>query len=400
MFARNAVVAAFAGVDEADCEQMHLEEALRCRDDLLGHFALRAAATGADGLPCDGIALDAYAHALVPMVQRRRRDAEETGNGELSRRLDAVVDGLVAVDCASCAGVAGAPCGVASHHHIVGNGGRCISEIRSVYDFAVSVGSTLYDDAWAGSSIRPTRRVALEFHTDTIAITGTGGLAGCRAWTDFEESPTRVSVVRLGIDGARYGETERHVLPYLLVHEVVAHAFFDAMSTQPRSQRDPDDFWTEGWMDCVAHQVLLDAIEQAEFGLLRAPPHLLGRTVVIDQCNTAHAARYALVRDRRGAASAPLRVARTRYDGMRRRLRRELGTQAFDPMRTVHLALAIINAQGAADDMVGTFNARSAVFEIAARAAVPFTSAERQIYGSLANFVQHHDADRLKRELA
>lgn len=400
VFARSAVVSAFAGLSESNCSGAHLEEALECRDELLASFARKAVTLGGDGLPDDGQRLDAFAHSLLADVGRRRAEAGSGRNTELAGRLAAVEGKLSSLDCVACAGALGAPCGTARHHHVVAGGGHCIAELKDVFGFAAALGRTLYDDAWGGSGDRPSIRVDLQLSTASFDLTSLAGEGPrLRAQTIFEAAGQHISIVNVDLDGHGYGDVERSALPYMIAHEVVAHGYFDVMAGSQRNQRGPYDFWSEGWMDCAALAMLLDALGLAQMGQALAPAHLIGNQAVIDQSLRSHAARYRPANHRAAGRIAPLRLARGRYEGMARRLKAALGSQAFDPMRTVHLAMAVINATGAREAVTGAFNARAAIFDISARQGLPFTDPERQMYESLASFVEHHDSDRLIREL-
>lgn len=400
VFARSAVVSAFAGLSEANCSSAHLEEALECKDELLASFGRKAVITGGDGLPDDGVRLDAFAHGLLADVGRRKNEARLNQNTELESRLAEVQGNLSSLDCGKCAGAMSLPCGTARHHHVVESGGHCIAELKDVFGFAVTLGQTIYNDAWGGAGNRPSNRVNLQLSTSSVDLTAMAGEGPrLRAQTIFEAAAQHTSVVNLDLDGRSYGDVERSSLPYMLAHEVVAHGYFDVMADSERNQRGPYDFWSDGWMDCAALSLLLEAIDFAQMGEAQAPALLLGNQAVIDQSRRSHALRYHPINHRAAARIAPIRLARSRYDGMARRLRAALGSQAFDPMRTVHLAMAIINATGARETVTGAFNARAAIFVISAKEGASFSTPERKMYESLAAFVEHHDADRLIKEL-
>ena len=94
-------------------------------------------------------------------------------------------------------------------------------------------------------------------HNTTDALDETALLGSCRA--EDGERPT--SIVQLGVRDNGFDWYSSCQLPYVLVHELLCHAYqglarapFEPEGTPgtPRRMTDPSCAWSEGWMDAVA----------------------------------------------------------------------------------------------------------------------------------------------------
>jgi hypothetical protein len=54
------------------------------------------------------------------------------------------------------------------------------------------------------------------------------------------------------------------ILPYILLHEILCHAFQSLGRPTSRPNAEPSDAWSEGWMDCVAYELAQEWLEQSK----------------------------------------------------------------------------------------------------------------------------------------
>jgi hypothetical protein len=401
LFARTAVLDGFSGLLEMEDADGRVQSAFEMRETLLERFSTEARMLGAGGAPNDGERLDTFAQRMSEIVTDELVRAQTAGNAALVGRLDAVARYLGAADCAKCAGAA-SPCGKTLHHDVVAQGGQCIAEIKAVFAFTSALGADLYDDAYGRPAYAPSAKVGIALNTATVALDRIEGhrihLEARTAFRPFDHG--HHSAIDLALDGNFYRDTERAALPYLLAHEVIAHGFYAIMGSEDRQQREPYDFWTEGWMDCVALDALISALQGSESPLAPlVPPYLRGTPEIIDTARTCHVQRYMAVHQRDTCAGNTLRQARKRYQTMATRIRARYPHVGYDPMRPVHLACAILNATGAPPEAVAALNAQAIRYTYAARDAAPYTQEEQAMYEALVHFVEHHDAAQLIKEL-
>jgi hypothetical protein len=79
-------------------------------------------------------------------------------------------------------------------------------------------------------------------------------------------------------------------VPYVLAHEFVCHAAQGAMGPPTRQQIDPSCFWTEGWMDCLAVELVREALEGVD---PKAPKWIADhRLAVRDASRREHMKRF------------------------------------------------------------------------------------------------------------
>jgi hypothetical protein len=401
IYARTAVLDGFSGLLETEDADGRVQAAFDVRETLLTRFAVEARRPGLSGAPNDGERLDAFAQRMGAIVAQERERAGTVGDVDLASQLDAVFALLGAIDCAACAGAV-TPCGRTLHHDIVTQGGRCIGEIKDVFAFASALGAALYDDAWGRPSQPPSGRVGMSLNTTSVVLDRTEAhrvhLEARTVFLPFDQR--HLSAVELAFDGDWYREVERAALPYLIAHEVIAHGFYGIMEPDARHQREPNDFWAEGWMDCVALDTLIAALEgPGDSPALLVPAYLRGTPEIVDTARSCQVHRYTAAHARDTCANNTLRQARQRYQTMAARIRAQYPQPGYDAMRPVHLACAVLNATGASPEAVAALNAKAARYTYAARNAEPFTIGERDMYEALVHFVEHHDTEQLISEL-
>lgn len=396
---------AFADLETRGLSSSHQAEAETVRDQLLADSVMQATREGDDRLPLDSRRLDETAADVAVEARFRSSSAKQRGNVVLSGILDNLATRLESADCFRCAVARGSttPCGQSISHERVDHGlvdqrGECLTDIMDLYDFTVELGSSLYSNAWSDDG--PVGFVDLRLRTRMLAPnTPVPGYARLTARTDFEtEGGRHQSLITLSIDGTSYGAFERDTAAYFLIHEIIAHAFYDAFLIGERSHRDPYDLWAEGWMDCIAADVLTEALKGSS--AYRAPPaRMRANQLAVDAVYQCHAERYVPVPGAKSHALNDMRLARTRYQTMRYRLQALNPRSTFNAMRSIHLACAIINANGANFQTVAAVNSAANAFVFAAKGGSDLTDEELRVYHALASFVGHRDEKRLIGEL-
>lgn len=393
---------AFSDLEEHAFSPNHRAEAESARDNLLRECSLQASREGVDSLPLDSERLDEMARFVAEDAKLRSEVARRRGNEALSGILDELVERLEATDCQRCVETAGGsfPCGDRVDHGLVDRGGECIADLRELFDFSVRLGSTLYSNAWHDDG--PVGKVDLHLRTRILPVgSRIHGLARLSAKTEFAlEGDRKISLVSLSVDGLNYGAAERHAAAYYFVHEIVAHAFYDVDLVEDRTHRDPHDLWSEGWMDCVAADLLVEVLEGAFVPSCTPPGFLRANRMCVDVVRRCHSERYDPAPGVPGHEINGMRLARKRYVAMRYRLKALDPTSTFNAMRTVQLACAIINANGARNATVAAVNSAAAAFAFGAEANSALTVEERRFYAAMASFVGHRDETRLIGDLA
>ena len=64
--------------------------------------------------------------------------------------------------------------------------------------------------------------------------------------------------VGLEVRERSFGWRQYSLLPYLLLHEILCHAFQSLDNPPIRPDADPSDAWSEGWMDTLAYKLALE----------------------------------------------------------------------------------------------------------------------------------------------
>jgi len=400
IFARTAVLDAFCDLEERGCTSLHQAEAEAAREHLLDQCTLEASREDADSLPLDSERLDAMAGHVASFAHHRSALASASGNVPLSTMLADVATRLGLVDCDRCARLGGhdRPCGDPDNQSLVESRGECLRDLKDLYTFALSLGRELYSDAWGDGG--PTAHVDLELRTCILAASApTRGHARLAGRTDFHFDGTRHrSVITLGVDGSAYTALERDAAIYYLAHEVVAHGYYDAFASGARSHRDPHDVWADGWMDCIAADLLTSALENGATG--GTPSRLRANRACVDAIQRCHVERYTPGAGERSHVSNGMRLARRRFLAMRSRLGLVDQTSSFDAMRSVHLAFAIVNAKGAAFDTVAAINSAASAFAFGAASGSGLTTGELRFYRAVTTFIDHRDETKLIGDLA
>lgn len=174
----------------------------------------------------------------------------------LRARLAAVaaeIGKLRCKDCRGCVATGNGPCsGDLNDNANVAGGAACLQEVFEAFDFIKKLVETHLSEVIENGETR-----SLEIRLQTMFNAGQEHVSG-----SCSHDAGRVSDV-VGIMLPRSGcftFPTLTQLPYALAHEVVCHA---AQGIEVDGERESGGEycpWTEGWMDCLAAEILTDAL--------------------------------------------------------------------------------------------------------------------------------------------
>jgi hypothetical protein len=198
------------------------------------------------------------------------REAIDRLRDELAHRLQ----GISCDECASCCD--GQPCNNNPDNdaHVVTKGGFCLSEIRDIFHTCCALVDARY--AELGEERGPVRpdeiKLAMSHthHNNRNGLLIAGHIDG---WLDLEGPDNRRSVVvGLTIKDDAFDWPSLCRLPYVLLHELVCHAYQNLRGNGAREGGGPYCTWTEGWMDSLAAEFAKEWFESTTLPALAADP--------------------------------------------------------------------------------------------------------------------------------
>lgn len=203
-------------------------------------------ASASDGAPLDSAVQAAAAlaaEAALPFV-RDKAVARET-----LERFQSLVRGI---SCSTC-GVTAACKGAAADDALVANGGQCMRQIHDAFDWSMRQAKATY------AASRPAGPPVVDVSLQTRGISDPpagvpGGLLAANGVTSYVDSETeKRSLIRVDIAALAIDRSTLAALPYILLHEVLCHAFQMSDAPGPRPGRKAVvDPISEGMMDAIA----------------------------------------------------------------------------------------------------------------------------------------------------
>lgn len=396
--ARLALLRAFDGGEAAMASAPEQLAALEALSGLM--FKFRTSATGKlDGEPPRDESLETFLETLAEgPVAAARLEATTAGHVELDRRLELLQSNLRGHDCSACAKAGGGHlCNTDLLDDVtVDRAGVCVTELKAVFEWAQQLAVAAYERFVP--SVGATTGVTLLFETAARDdLPSLPNLPPLQAGIEFETPGSALAAyVKLTFSPDHFDERALPLCPYLLVHELVAHAFLAVSG--PRSLRRPpfaEDGWAEGWMDSVAFVVLDRALlGEAPFQGFPAPPWLEPVAVKL-QATAFHKARY---RDPRfGYARPILSIDRAAFFALYGRL---AATSIPDVSRADVLlrSVLLINLLGAPGEITRHLMAAAKLAD-RARGATPLTSAETRVFSALTRFLDDRNLGTLAQAL-
>jgi hypothetical protein len=220
--------------------------------------------------------LDACLRKVAEELKLLATQGDPLAREAIDRLRDEVATRLQSIscdDCASCCG--GQPCNDSPDNdtHVVAKGGLCLGEIRDIFHSCCGLVDARY--AGLGEEQGPVRPEDIELAMDHTHQNNRNGLliAGhVDGWLDFEGPENRRSVVGLTIKDDAFDWPSLCRLPYVLLHELVCHAYQGLRGHGEREGTGPYCTWTEGWMDSLAAEYAKAWFESAHLPTFAADP--------------------------------------------------------------------------------------------------------------------------------
>ena len=174
---------------------------------------------------------------MIEYARRQLGNVEAIENPTVKRRFDRIANALDRFTCNHCLQDPAAA-------------RRCVAEIYELFGLIDRHVLSLYRDA-AGNFAAPEIWLEIGYHhEDEIAdVMDASALSGASRIAD--QADLIVSVVTLGVRDHGLDWRSLCQLPYILMHELVCHAYQGAASTG-RTAVDASCAWSEGWMDALA----------------------------------------------------------------------------------------------------------------------------------------------------
>jgi hypothetical protein len=212
------------------------------------------------------------------------KDTIDRLRDELAARLQSIS----CDHCASCCG--GQPCNDSPDNdtHVVANGGLCLGEIRDIFHSCCALVDARY--AELGEEQGAVRPDKIELAMNSTHRHNRNGLlmAGhIDGWLDLEGPDNRRSVVGLTIKDDAFDWPSLCRLPYVLLHELVCHAYQGLRGKGEREGAGSYCTWTEGWMDSLAAEFAKAWFESTTIPAFAADP-----SAASGQANASFEGRY------------------------------------------------------------------------------------------------------------
>ncbi|MBI1349165.1 hypothetical protein GC163_23090 [bacterium] len=217
---------------------------------------VRAAETSTDDIP-----LHDFVRRIVPLVDRAI--AATTISDEDSAIFQPIAESILSrftdIDCNVCAGTNSKIChGLRKDDNlIVHKGGLCLQPFKKTFEFALDFSRELYGSLCPG--LQPNVSSVLVSFSTTLLGHETN-LSMCRdasASSEYRDGDNLHTEVKLFIRKNQLDRLSFLSVPYLICHEIICHTFQGILCGPPRKRQAtmPNDYFAEGWMDYVAHQV-------------------------------------------------------------------------------------------------------------------------------------------------
>lgn len=157
-----------------------------------------------------------------------------------------------ALSCSTCSGSPSVCDGGQNDDALVAGGGHCIGLLRQLFDVALLIAQNAFQRYLPAVSLPAVEFSTAHFnqkpHDIPVALY-------CGGKTTFANGGNSVVQLHLTPDVLDW-DTCLACL-YVLVHECFCHAFYGARNPSQRDVTGNDDPFTEGWMDWLAHELLL-----------------------------------------------------------------------------------------------------------------------------------------------
>ncbi|MDR4469538.1 MAG: hypothetical protein MRJ68_14790 [Nitrospira sp.] len=146
--------------------------------------------------------------------------------------------------------------------HIVDSGGLCIESFRKMFKLSLDVTAKYYNDlGHVPNTCHPEVVLHTRF-TERIPNDIPGGffVNGITSFGITNTGRLR-SEICLELCVRRFDWNTYLVLPYVMFHECISHAFYGISFGRRREITKPDDVFAEGWMDFVACEIMTEVLK-------------------------------------------------------------------------------------------------------------------------------------------
>jgi hypothetical protein len=206
----------------------------------------------------EGAALDKYYARVGEALRQAGRSAAKSSK-LAEQALNIIANGCNHLACGQCNGEA--PCrwtkaSGSADQKVLSSRGHCIAYVRDTFDWATAQVEARYAEHGVGR-----KRDSVSLTTGHIKSRDATVKLGSTANTTQNSSAGDVRAVFVGFHPRTVWIPDLLTLPYLLMHECVAHAWcgIDILG-KGCEQSKP---FHEGWMDCAAFEILEQALSVA-----------------------------------------------------------------------------------------------------------------------------------------
>jgi hypothetical protein len=194
--------------------------------------------------------------ALRAKIESQKNLFQEAISDGLSESLTALCEALGDYSCGRCS--VNMWCSHdAKTFENVNNGGKCIEPLKDLVNDLTSWIESLWRQCPDGGSppqiIFSTTDRAFEQSGPITRRYHVGGYA-----LSIGRRGTYKTKVGLEIVHDKFEWDQFNYLTYILLHEILCHAFQSLDNPPLRENADPNDIWSEGWMDALAHVLALE----------------------------------------------------------------------------------------------------------------------------------------------
>jgi hypothetical protein len=168
----------------------------------------------------------------------------------------------------------------------VSAGGQCIAPVKAlckdIYEWVKNEVFWPRDNAPGPVITLATTHRAFERQPEIVRRFAVGG------WASVIKGREPNTAVGIDIREHAFSWEQYCLLPYLLLHEIVCHGLQSLDGRGPRINADPDDAWSEGWMDRLAYRLARQWLDKTE-GWALTPDD---QDMAVKQSIELHEARY------------------------------------------------------------------------------------------------------------
>ena len=234
----------------------HLARHVRARRRAENERLLDLIEAEANAMAARKVELQQNFHELCELIKKQSERFSITP--ELEESLDGLIKSLSTHSCRDCA--AKPKCRHGEETYLfVKDGGNCIAPLKDLFKVLCDWVDGLWQDlprsadlhslpvvfATTGRSFNHDQPIIQKFHVSGYA----------RSLRDAKGYYTKVG---LEVRERSFGWRQYSLLPYLLLHEILCHAFQSLDNPPIRPDADPSDAWSEGWMDTLAYKLALE----------------------------------------------------------------------------------------------------------------------------------------------